>query len=37
MLKSMTVFDREGAIGAVSLAGKTPLAELFRDAVQRKL
>lgn len=31
VLKSMTVFDREGAIGAVSLAGKTPLAELFRD------
>ncbi|MGZ8402643.1 MAG: DUF4139 domain-containing protein [Rhodoplanes sp.] len=27
----MTVFDREGAIGAVSLPGKTPLAELFRD------
>jgi hypothetical protein len=31
VLKSMTVFDREGAIGAVSLAGKKPLAELFRD------
>lgn len=31
VLKSMTVFDREGAIGPVSLAGKTPLAELFRD------
>lgn len=31
VLKSMTVFDRQGAIGAVSLAGKTPLAELFRD------
>lgn len=31
ILKSMTVFDREGAIGAVSLPGKTPLAELFRD------
>jgi hypothetical protein len=31
LLKSLTVFDREGAIGAVSLPGKTPLAELFRD------
>jgi hypothetical protein len=31
LLKSLTIFDREGAIGAVSLAGKTPLAELFRD------
>jgi hypothetical protein len=31
ILKSMTVFDREGAIGAVSLPGKAPLAELFRD------
>ena len=31
ILKSMTVFDKQGAIGAVSLPGKTPLAELFRD------
>ena len=31
ILKSMTVFDREGAVGAVSLPGKAPLAELFRD------
>ena len=29
--KSLTVFDRQGAIGAVSLPGKAPLAELFRD------
>jgi hypothetical protein len=31
VLKSLTVFDASGAIGAVSLPGKTPLAELFRD------
>jgi hypothetical protein len=31
LLKSLTVFDREGAIGAVSLPGKSPLGELFRD------
>src|SRR6202521_1444955 len=31
ILKSLTVFDREGAIGAVSLPGKAPLTELFRD------
>src|SRR5262250_977889 len=31
VLKSLTVFDSAGAIGAVSLPGKTPLAELFRD------
>jgi hypothetical protein len=31
VLKSLTVFDRQGAIGAVSLPGKAPLAELFRD------
>jgi hypothetical protein len=31
ILKSLTVFDRAGAIGAVSLPGKAPLAELFRD------
>ena len=31
ILKSLTIFDKEGAIGTVSLPGKTPLAELFRD------
>lgn len=31
ILKSLTVFDRQGALGAVSLPGKAPLAELFRD------
>ena len=31
MLKSLTVFDSAGAIGAVSLPGKTPLVEIFRD------
>src|ERR1700674_1835688 len=31
ILKSLTIFDREGAIGAVSLPGKAPLTELFRD------
>jgi hypothetical protein len=31
VLKSLTVFDSAGAIGAVSLPGKTPLAEIFRD------
>lgn len=31
ILKSLTVFDKEGTIGAVSLPGKAPLAELFRD------
>jgi hypothetical protein len=31
ILKSLTVFDDEGAVGAVSLPGKAPLAELFRD------
>jgi hypothetical protein len=31
LLKSLTIFDREGAIGAVSLPGRTPLVELFRD------
>jgi hypothetical protein len=31
LLKSLTIFDEEGAIGAVSLPGKAPLAELFRD------
>lgn len=31
MLKSLTIFDQENAIGAVSLPGRAPLAELFRD------
>jgi hypothetical protein len=31
ILKSLIVFDKEGAVGAVSLPGKAPLAELFRD------
>jgi hypothetical protein len=31
LLKSLTIFDSEGAIGSVSLPGKAPLAELFRD------
>ncbi len=31
LLKSLTIFDPANAIGAVSLAGKAPLAELFRD------
>jgi hypothetical protein len=31
LLKSLTIFDQAGAIGAVSLPGKAPLAELFRD------
>ncbi len=31
LLKSLTVFDRAGGIGAVSLPGKAPLQELFRD------
>src|SRR5208337_3035688 len=31
VLKSLTVFDTAGSIGAVSLPGRTPLAELFRD------
>ncbi|MGO9485619.1 MAG: DUF4139 domain-containing protein [Rhodomicrobium sp.] len=31
VLKSLTVFDSTGAIGAVSLPGKTPLVEIFRD------
>lgn len=31
LLKSLTIFDQEGAIGAVSLPGQEPLAELFRD------
>lgn len=31
MLKSLTIFDEGNAIGAVSLPGRAPLAELFRD------
>ncbi len=31
ILKSLTIFDTAGSVGAVSLPGKTPLAELFRD------
>ena len=31
ILKSLTVFDKEGAIGAVALPGRAPLEELFRD------
>ena len=31
ILKSLTVFDAARAVGAVSLPGKAPLAELFRD------
>jgi hypothetical protein len=31
ILKSLTVMDRQGAIGAVRLPGKAPLAELFKD------
>jgi hypothetical protein len=31
ILKSLTVFDGQGALGAVTLPGKAPLQELFRD------
>jgi hypothetical protein len=31
LLKSLTIFDQENAIGAVSLPGQAPLTELFRD------
>lgn len=31
VLKSLTVFDAVGAVGPVSLPGREPLAELFRD------
>jgi hypothetical protein len=31
VLKSLTIFDAAGTIGAVSLPGRTPVAELFRD------
>ena len=31
ILKSLTVFDGEGALGAVTLPGKAPLQQLFRD------
>jgi hypothetical protein len=31
ILKSLTVFDKAGSIGPISLPGQAPLAELFRD------
>src|SRR3974390_818705 len=31
ILKNLTIFDSGGSIGTVGLAGKAPLAELFRD------
>ncbi|MBX2806823.1 MAG: DUF4139 domain-containing protein [Hyphomicrobiales bacterium] len=31
MLKSLTIFDQQSAIGGVSLPGRAPLEELFRD------
>jgi hypothetical protein len=31
VLKSLTIFDAAGSIGSVSLPGRAPLAELFRD------
>jgi hypothetical protein len=31
ILKSLTIFDQPNAIGSVSLPGKTPISELFRD------
>ncbi len=31
LLKSLTIFDTAGSIRSVSLPGKTPLAEVFRD------
>ena len=31
ILKSLTVLDRQGAVGAVTLPGKAPLDELFQD------
>jgi hypothetical protein len=31
LLKSLVILDNQGAIGAVSLPGKAPIAELFRD------
>jgi hypothetical protein len=31
LLKSLVILDAQGAIGAVSLPGKAPIAELFRD------
>jgi hypothetical protein len=31
ILKSLTVMDRQGAVGAVRLPGKAPLTELFKD------
>jgi len=31
LLKSLTIFDQQNAIGGVSLPGRAPLQELFRD------
>ena len=31
VLKTLTIFDKAGAFGTVSLPGKSPLTELFRD------
>jgi hypothetical protein len=31
ILKSLTVFDKQGGVGAVTLPGKAPLTELFQD------
>jgi hypothetical protein len=31
ILKSLTVYDSAGLVGTVTLAGETPLADLFRD------
>lgn len=31
VLKSLTIFDKAGAIGTVTLPGKAPLTELFKD------
>lgn len=31
LLKSLTIFDQQNAIGGVSLPGRAPLEELFRD------
>ena len=31
LLKSLTIFDQQNAIGGVSLPGRAPLKELFRD------
>ena len=31
VLKSLVVFDKEGHIGSVTLPGRQPLAQIFRD------